>query len=163
MLTRTERKYHREYQRERRADLKHRKKERQQERARRRVERAANRPKWNADRKDWITAKRKRDRKRLGLVCGFLGCGATKKLHIHHDHARQARQGCCKSPCGCEHCQVCLLCPRHNHMLGILGDDVVVARQVVKFLERFHEPADQKISRPIWPAIPLPRRSRSPV
>jgi hypothetical protein len=157
------RKYSTEYMRERLKASKHRNRTRELERARRSVERAANRPKWNADRKDWITAKRKRDRKRLGLVCGFLDCGATNKLHIHHDHARQARQQCCKSPCGCEHCQVCLLCPKHNHMLGILSDDVLVARQVVEFLERFHEPANQKISRFIWPALPLPRRNRPAV
>ena len=99
-----------------------------------------NRPKYNAERRKWVRKDRQETLQRLGAVCGFGDCGvAHSRLHTHHDHVKQARLNCCRASHGCKECQVCMLCPTHNFMLGLMGDDVRIARNAVQFLERYHE------------------------
>ena len=111
--------------------------------------RANDRAGWNLARKIWVTKDREKTRARLGNICGFFDCGATEKLHIHHDHRLQAKQPCCplRRHGGCAKCQICLLCPKHNVMLGIMNDNIQTARQVVGFLEKYHHgSSDTQIS-----------------
>ena len=150
-LTEARRKYQREYKRRKRLEDPefHRKtNERSRLRGIKIRSTAVGRAAWTLVRKINRMKARERTRARLGNICGFFGCGATEKLHIHHNHELQKRLGCCgERKSGCPQCQVCLLCPKHNHMLGILSDDVRIARQVVEFLEKYHGDSNPKVSR----------------
>jgi hypothetical protein len=147
-LTEAERKYQREYMRKRRLDPAFHKKSNEISRLSGIKRRTNNRAAWNLSRKAWVTKDRAKTRARLGDVCGFFDCGETEKLYIHHDHILQERQQCCPTARhgGCRRCQICLLCPKHNVMLGIMNDDIRIARQVVEFLEKYHGSSDTQVS-----------------
>jgi hypothetical protein len=83
-------------------------------------------------------AKRRRTIAHFKRVCGFYGCRITQKLKVHHDHDLQKQLGCCKSVNGCKKCQVCLLCWKHNVLLGMVCHSTREAQKVVRFLKRFH-------------------------
>jgi len=82
--------------------------------------------------------KRKEQKKKFGKRCGMGGCTITKRLCLHHDHRLQKKLKCCASPNGCVKCQICLLCYKHNMVLGMLEDSPKEARKVLRFLERHH-------------------------
>lgn len=58
-------------------------------------------------------------------------CGRTdKKLHVDHDHS------CCPTPQkSCGSCVRGFLCGNCNRALGMFGDDIVVLRKAIQYLE----------------------------
>jgi hypothetical protein len=96
------------------------------------------RVKCNKAQKIRIDKKNAEVRKKHGNACGFPGCGRKSPLVIHHNHELQKKIKCCKHVHGCEKCIVCLLCRKHNYILGVLKDSAAEARVLVKFLEERH-------------------------
>ncbi len=111
---------------------------RQREYWHRRLKNPQHRVKWNIAQKRRAKQRRHNTIIRLGGCCRFSKCGAIRNLVIHHDHRKQKRLRCCHYGHGCIRCQVCLLCKRHNHMLGAVNDSLRLTQQVIAFLRRYH-------------------------